>query len=1341
MPELKDHVAHLSQEIGARPAGTEEEQQAALYIREQLEKSAGLKTSLEDFQESGDSDLPAMICCGASIVLAVLALIVPVLGVAAIVVTLIAAVLFAAEAFDKPVLSRVLRKGVSQNVVAKYEPGISPENGTSRRRKVIVVARYDTGKVRAELANPVVAALPALQWASLGALIALPILLLIKTVAFAGATGAPVTVLTVLIVIALVLAAIPLVVGILHMTAAYNEGANNNATGVAALLELAQRVGTGRIDDGVPARGVTVHGEDAARAAGAAPEGAELVYDVDPSSPDAAEEESAEYNLTAAKAAVAALTGKPVDGMSASDIEDQLVQIERHDRAARRAAAAAAAESRAHDDDSFMIIPPEAVQAAAAQEPAAQRDVQPDDASSAGVRAQVASGVSGGSAAGARVQDQGKDAASVSAPAAGVAVAGAAAVVAAGAAGAASASEAAPAASPDSAALSAPAPSVSSDAVPDWFRKAQEKAKKSRTIEKPVQRSRYASALDAAVAESAGHFAEANRAADQVAHQALEADRSEIHEVKAPQWAVAAAQKAAANKLAANERAQADAQLADAAGSAAGAFAAGVGGSNADSPANLDGAPAASSEHGWLEQDSAAVFHVKQSDSYAQMAPDASWNAAAYAEDAAGQNVHGSGAASTGGRPVPDRKPVGAPAASALEDPFATTAIDPIDMSTFNLNDVPSMKDLPMPSFLDPRKVQEQARAQHPEGNRSGNRVDVTQAQIGASGRIEQLPETVQPAGAPGAGANEAPAVAAPVPAPAPFIAPLENAASPTAQASAAPSASHQPITLPAIGVSAANPAPVAPPAKQRAPLADVESAGKTAAKSLLNMLPSIGQSDVAAEERTTGEDDASAASASESKKSLRSMLPSLSGAIKRSDSSAAPANVSSAGSFAAAGATGSFAPVGDELLDDVDPDDMYVEDADDSAYGESFTETGAFAGPDYVEMPKSRFRRLLDRFHHKEEKDEGTPQQWLDVDDQFEARAAGAARGGWESFREDDVEADRTTAFEPEAAASDALDRTVDFPAYQDANAYADQAGEAWNAQDGGAYGDDIVYEESAAYNQYDDQADYSYAAQDAPYDAENASGGYAPIVNGNASQNASYDDVYADDFDVDDIDDGASEFGADTTPDGAHAKPGKHAHRFWHGGAFSTDRLDLAEQQDDAADGHVEGDALAGLDDVEDGINQVYEFRAAGISTEIWFVALGSELANNSGMRAFLAEHQQDLRGAFVIEIDALGAGKLSMIEREGVYKASKSSSRMKRSVRKASQATGVSVGTGSLLWQNSAASVAAKHGLQATHLVGMDGLKPALYGEQNDVMESIDMKTLQANVGFLMELLKNI
>ena len=153
------------------------------------------------------------------------------------------------------------------------------------------------------------------------------------------------------------------------------------------------------------------------------------------------------------------------------------------------------------------------------------------------------------------------------------------------------------------------------------------------------------------------------------------------------------------------------------------------------------------------------------------------------------------------------------------------------------------------------------------------------------------------------------------------------------------------------------------------------------------------------------------------------------------------------------------------------------------------------------------------------------------------------------------------------------------------------------------------------------------------------------------------------------------------------------------------------------------------------------MYQFRNPDIDAEVWFVALGSELAQNSGMKAFLEAHQSELRGAFIVDIDAIGAGDLTMIEREGFLKPSKASSRMKRYIRKASQATGIKVASGVLLSEESAASYAAKHGCQVTHLVRMEGGKPALYGQQDDIVENIDEKKLASNVDFLMELLKNM
>ena len=1117
MPEILDHVAYLSQEIGPRPAGTEEEQQAALYITEQMQKEAGLSAVIEDFGGASDADVPRMICSACTIVIAALALFVPVMGIPSIIVTLIAAGLFVAEALHRPVLSKLLARGVSQNVVAKYEPGYSAEAGGTRRRKVILVSRYDSGKVRFELSSPIVRILPALQWAVLGAFVLVPVLLIIRNVFFLNAEGAVDLVLKVLIVVALVIVAIPLVFGILHKLASYNEGANCNAAGTSVLIEVARRVGRGRVSEAELAeRGeASIHGEEAARAAGLVPEGAELVYEAQALKAPEPAPQSPEARLAAAKAAVAALTGQPVKGAAAFDISQNLVQVKEPpipaptDEAFR--------EQRGETREALTTIPPETVQAALQK---AEAEVQ--------AAAEAAAAATGEA----------------------VAVAGAAQQV-----------------------LSVDPEPRPSGGVPDWFKKAQEKAKKPRA-DKPVQRSRYATALDAAVSESAGHFAEANRIVDHKLEDSLSAGREEILEVKAPQWT---AQPPTADEAAQNVSATPTA---------------------AGTPAAEPGAPTS-----------------------------------------ADPEVDASETASLNPQPAKAIAPaVEATAAPLPDDPFSTTAMPPIDVSDLNLDSVPPMRDLPMPSFLDPRKVQEEARARREEERRTGNRVDVTDAAIDGSGRIE---------------------VAAPADA---FSASVDSAASEAV-------ASHRPIVLPDIGVSAAKPAPIVDIPKQRAPLADVESAGKSAAKSLLTMLPSISVGDTDAD---SADDSASADNGAAKKAALRSMLPSLSGAISRAAvSEGRPQNVSAAGSFVPAGATGAFAPVGDELLDNVDPDDIYVDDADDSAYDGNFTETGAFAGPGYVEMPKSRMRRLFDRFRKKNETEDATPQEWLEVDETFDARTVGAQRGGWESFRDDQI-----APVDPSA--------TVQMDAYV----------EEYEDNDYDAYGN-------------------------APY----AEGGYVDGAQPFAPING-YDQV--DEFDVDDADD-IDDFSADDRPR-------------WHGGAFSARRMESADL--DSEDISEEAAHSAASDEnVAEELKQIYQFRNPDINTEVWFVALGSELMQNAGMNAFLAEHQQDLRGSIIIDLDALGAGDLCMIEQEGKYKPVKTSSRMKRYVKKASQATGLSVGGARLQWEESASSFAIRHGFQAMHLAGMDGTKPAFYAQGDDVLENIDEETLHSNADFVMELLKNI
>ncbi|ROT92247.1 aminopeptidase [Gordonibacter urolithinfaciens] len=1081
-----------------------------MYITEQMQKEAGLSAVIEDFSGAGRADAPRAICCGATLVVAVLALFLSVMVIPALIVSLIALLLLVAEVLDRPVLSKTFARGVSQNVVAKYEPGYTSEAGGSRRRKIILVARYDSGKVRSELKQPFLSALPVLRWVNLGAMAAVPLLLVLRATLFLHAAGTTEIVLNVLMAIVLVLVALPVLEALAHKFAAYNEAANCNASGVSVLLDVARRVGRGRVSEAelaARAEGAAIHGEEAARAAGLVPEGVEIVYAASNVKPPELAPQSEAARLAAAKAAVAALTGKPVSGRLSTDLAENLVQVK--EPPLPSPTDVDFQSQRGETREAFTTIPAETVQAALANaEAAALNGAEAAAAAAAGIPTSFPP-----------------------APA--------------------------PAAEP-----------VSSDGVPDWFKKAQEKAKKP-VDNKQVHRSRYADALDAALGDNAEGPAEEPPTPPSDMEVRLQSMREGIMEVKAPQ----------ANR-------------------------------SDESPAG------------------------GQTETFA--------NTVAVAMDGAAPETVPAQASAT----MPEVRFKSHDGADA-PDTGATCAMPPIDVSELRLGDVPPMGDVPMPSFLDPAKAQAEKLEERGEVNRTANRVDVTAAPIGDSGRIElqsaQGAPSVQPAGAP-------------VP-----VSPEGGEAAPASQ--------RRPIVLPDIGVAAANLTPITELPKQRAPLAEAETSGKSAAKSLLTMLPSI---EPVSDTAIPAVGDAPAVPAPQ-RPDLRAALPSLSGAIARPDEAA----VSTAGAFVPAGATGAFAPVGDELLENVDPDDIYVDDADDSAYEGEYTETGAFAGTGYVEMPKSRAHRFLDklRFRKRKEEEEPTPQEWLEVDETFDARTAGAARGGWESFREE------------QSAAPDYYEETYEDDAY------------------------------------VDDGEEDSYLA---PLVGKSPEDTFAGVTS--ASPAAGFAD---DDFSLDDVDEYEDDaFRSD-------------AGRRWNGGGFSRLRMGRANDvtpeelnpEDDLRAAHPDDPATPPE------LKEIYQFRNPDINTEVWFVALGSELAQHGGMHAFLAEHNQDLRGSIIIDIDALGAGELCMIEREGMYRKAKASSRMKRYTKKASQATGLSIGAASIMWEDSAASIAIKQGFQAMHLAGMDGAKPAFFAQGDDVLENIDEETLNNNAEFVMELLKNI
>lgn len=326
-----EHVEYLSKELGARPAGTEEEQNAALYIADQIQKETNFHAEIEEFTSSSNFPYVQAICCAVIVVVTVLVMFVPVLAIPAFVLGAVSAAIYALEAFDRPIVTRALARSASQNVVAKYQPNPTAESGSSKRgqrtRKIVLVAHYDSGKVVPGVVDKVESTGWPIGLICVGATIAAAFLLLIR-IFLGNAAGVASIILNILSIVAILIALLPIVKAVLIQTAPYNEGANNNAAGVAAMMEVARRISRGSVSEADlvdEAEGVAIHGEAAAIANGLVPEGAEIRYEAERLTPPEMEPLDDEERLLSAKAAIAALTGKPVEKRVYGSVADHLV--------------------------------------------------------------------------------------------------------------------------------------------------------------------------------------------------------------------------------------------------------------------------------------------------------------------------------------------------------------------------------------------------------------------------------------------------------------------------------------------------------------------------------------------------------------------------------------------------------------------------------------------------------------------------------------------------------------------------------------------------------------------------------------------------------------------------------------------------------------------------------------------------------------------------------------------------------------------------------------------------------------------------------------------------------
>lgn len=1332
MANMLDDIAYLSEEIGPRPAGTEEEQQAALYIAEELQKSAGFSTTIEDFNCVTNPDLIRVLAYGVAFISALVALIFPIMQLPALILVILACGIYGLELFGKPVLTRFINTGVSQNVVAKYIP--NQVNGV-KRRKIIVVSHYDSKKATKETQGIIGQYLHIIKAVCIAALPATAIFLFIKTIFFTSDTGVASTVLTVLLVICLVLLALPLISCILNKVAQYNNGANCNAAGVSVMIEAARAVGRGMVsaeemEVGAAQSGARVQGVEALEESGEMPEGATVTYVAKPTQP--VEHMTPEESLAAAKAAIVALTGKPIaDTVPVRDVSTRLVQGDGFG-----AEDPYAAEFTFDVTETPEVAP--RVSEFADLDQAVYREQQENSDSAYEEYSYDSYGD----------EEVGSDTESLSAAApiatttataavrgtATSAPAGAPADTATEAAGSVQASSPAeqnasgmevastPVAferqTPQALQVAATGMGSSIDKTPAWARAAQAKARANKPDvlpTTPTHRSRYADTPASRISDAHAIPTNATRAGDYVSmpsqpvtdetnldndsavapassdpvlNARLEALYAEINATQAP--TVSEETKEA---FAAMEPPQAPVQApvqdfaqASAQDSMQKPVQAPVQDSarvSAQDPVDIavepEQAPTPAAEIVDVVEGDAAtplvaataqgdvVREIHEGDNHEEKITVEDYAIEGYS--AKRQREQTAAPASLFARfskKVSEHVPVG-----------KTAAIAPIDVSQYMNKE--QEEDTPEFTQAD-RDFEQLAEADgFSEVVLGSDSIEIADSEIveaeveapGTSVPETLAPEAVKPeVSVPKAVKRETIEVDVATESTNPMskdavleqvspIAGMENLITsipPVTADSEATSTvpSRQVIVLPEVSAQRTK---SNDHAKQRAPMAASTVSTQSGSQALLsNMIPRIDDK-VIEEVEARGSQDRFGLD-----------LPPLDSTTVENSA------VSSTGSFSTVGGTGPFAPVGDELVADVAPDEMYVDDADDSAYAEEYTETGAFAGPGYVDMPKSRAGGFFGRFRSKKKAKKTHEQttsvtEWVGVDENFTAQEAGKARGSWASFRE-----------EPEDTSS-AFDDSFDDEFV------------------------DVEYHES----EFDNRRGW------------NGGGFSLDRLRNLRGKNKQADDAYYDEYGEEDL-----------YSDDAMAESVEAAETIERT-VESDRRVTRLNRETQAAQTKTE--------QINREMRRIQTFRHPDIDTEVWFVALGAEESYNSGMQAFLSEHTDELKGAIVVNIEALGDGALTYLQKEGLIKPMKPSSRIKRFVRDATNRSGVGCATGTLCSHNSAAYVAGQHGLQAFSVVGMKGNQLADDGSMDDTIEVIKEATLNNNVEFLLALLKSI
>ena len=184
------------------------------------------------------------------------------------------------------------------------------------------------------------------------------------------------------------------------------------------------------------------------------------------------------------------------------------------------------------------------------------------------------------------------------------------------------------------------------------------------------------------------------------------------------------------------------------------------------------------------------------------------------------------------------------------------------------------------------------------------------------------------------------------------------------------------------------------------------------------------------------------------------------------------------------------------------------------------------------------------------------------------------------------------------------------------------------------------------------------------------------------------------------------------------------------WKGGAAPSAEL--------RENGESEEEAPISEEDLRNAVLSLSDDEL--ISHDIWFVALGASDFDHAGMREFLAKHRTDIRGAFLINLDCVGAGNLSILKNEGIGNVRRADRRMTRLLSTIATDLHIDVEENSFDWGTTDSTPAMQNSVRSVTLMGLneDGL-PALSRTAADVRENVNASQCADAAALVTELIR--